>query len=110
MSMIISVFGIFIIGAIIGSIIFVVVLISKNSKSKTIQAKKLPEKKSLGEALKTHRTRCNMTQEYVAETMGVTRQAVSKWEKGASDPSTSNMLALAKVFGVPTEELLKAVE
>lgn len=35
-------------------------------------------KKSLGEALKAHRMNCNMTQEFVAEAMGVSRQAVSK--------------------------------
>ena len=34
------------------------------------------------------------------------RQAVSKWETGTADPSTSNLLALAKLFGVPAEELL----
>ena len=36
----------------------------------------------------------------------VSRQAVSKWETGTADPSTSNLLALAKLFGVPAEELL----
>ena len=48
-----------------------------------------------------------MTQEFVAETLGVSRQAVSKWESGASDPSTTNLMALAKLFGVETESLLK---
>ncbi len=38
-----------------------------------------------------------MTQEFVAETLGVSRQAVSKWESGASDPSTTNLMALAAV-------------
>ena len=42
--------------------------------------------------------------------MGVSRQAVSKWEQGLSDPSTSNLLALAKLFGVSAEELLREVE
>ena len=40
----------------------------------------------------------------------MSRQAVSKWESGAADPSTSNLLALAKLFGVSAEELLKSVE
>ena len=64
-------------------------------------------KRSLGEELKEHRTRCKMTQEFVAEALGVTRQAVSKWESGRSDPSTSNLLALARLYGVPAEELLR---
>ena len=67
-------------------------------------------KKSLGEALREHRLRCQMTQEFVAERLGVSRQAVSKWENGTSDPSTSNLLALAKLYGVSAEELLRAVE
>ena len=41
-------------------------------------------RRSLGEVLKEHRTRCGMTQEFVAEAMGVSRQAVSKWENGTA--------------------------
>ena len=66
--------------------------------------------KSLGESLKEHRLRCQMTQEFVAERLGVSRQAVSKWENGTSDPSTANLLALAKLYGVSAEELLKNVQ
>ena len=51
-----------------------------------------------------------MTQEFVAETVGVSRQAVSKWESGTSGPSTSNLLALARLFGISAEELLREVE
>ena len=65
---------------------------------------------SLGEVLKEHRTRCSMTQEFVAEAMGVSRQAVSKWETGTADPSTSNLLKLAKLYGVTPEELIRAVQ
>lgn len=43
----------------------------------------------------------------IAETLGVSRQAVSKWERGATDPSNTNLIALAKLFGVEAEELLK---
>lgn len=67
-------------------------------------------RKSLGEILKQHRTRCKVTQEFVAETIGVSRQAVSKWENGNSDPSISNLIALAKLYGISAEDLLKEVE
>lgn len=67
-------------------------------------------RRSLGEVLKGHRTRCSMTQEFVAESLGVSRQAVSKWENGTSDPSTANLLALARLYGVSAEELLKQVQ
>ena len=42
----------------------------------------------------------SMTQEQVAEALGVSRQAVSKWENGTAEPSTSNLLALARLYGV----------
>lgn len=51
-----------------------------------------------------------MTQEFVAESLDVSRQAVSKWENGTSDPSTSNLFALAKLFDVSVEELLRDVK
>lgn len=77
---------------------------------KEVRQEKTAVCKSLGEALKVQRTKCNMTQEFVANSLGVSRQAVSKWESGASDPTTSNLLALAKLYGVSAEELLRTVE
>ncbi len=74
-------------------------------------SKNPPEQaKSLGETLKAHRTSRGFTQEYVAESLGVSRQAVSKWENGTSDPSTANLMALAKLYGLSVDELLKQVE
>ena len=67
-------------------------------------------RRSLGEVLKEHRTRCGMTQEFVAESMGVSRQAVSKWENGTADPATSNLLKLAKLYGITPEELIQTVQ
>ena len=67
-------------------------------------------RKSLSEMLKENRTRCKMTQEFVAESIGVSRQAVSKWENGTSEPNTSNLVALAKLYGISAEDLLKGVE
>ena len=51
-----------------------------------------------------------MPQEFVAERLGISRQAVSKWESGTSDPSTSNLLALAKLFEISAEELLSGIQ
>ena len=67
-------------------------------------------RKSLSEMLRENRARCKMTQEFVAESIGVSRQAVSKWEKGTSEPNTSNLMALARLYGIPAEDLLKGVE
>lgn len=78
-------------------------------KSKDVREEKAIIKKSLGEILKQHREDCKMTQEFVAEAIGVSRQAVSKWENGTSDPSTSNLIALAKLFELSAEELLHEI-
>ena len=63
-------------------------------------------RKSLSEMLKENRTRCKMTQEFVAEALGVSRQAVSKWENDLSCPDITLLPQLARLFGVTTDELL----
>lgn len=79
-------------------------------RSGKVRKEKAILKKSLGEVLKQHREQCRMTQEFVAEAVGVSRQAVSKWENGTSDPSTSNLIAIAKLFDLSAEELLREVQ
>lgn len=56
--------------------------------SNSVQKEMCEIRKSLSESLKQHCNQCNMTLEFVAESIGVSRQAVSKWENGSSDPST----------------------
>ena len=68
-----------------------------------------PAAATLGEVIRRHRQSCRMTQEFVAEAMGVSRQAVSKWENGTADPSTSNLLKLADLYGVAPEELIRSI-
>ena len=46
----------------------------------------------------------------MAEALGVSRQAVSKWENGTAEPSTSNLLALAKLYEVDVGELLRGIQ
>lgn len=82
----------------------------KYIRSEPVRKEKAASARSLGEVLKRRRTECKMTQEFVAEALGVSRQAVSKWESGASDPSTANLIALAKLFGATPEELLKEIQ
>lgn len=45
------------------------------------------------------------SQEELAEKMNVSRQAVAKWERGTSLPSTANLLALSRIFGCGVSEL-----
>ena len=98
----------------IGGIVYLFMLVCRSLKkylsSSDARKESAVIKKSLGEVLKNYRNKNKMTQEFVAEAVGVGRQSVSKWEQGISDPSTSNLFALAKLFGVSVEELLKEVE
>lgn len=61
---------------------------------------------SLGERIKEQRKSCGMSQEKVAELVGVSRQAVTKWETGQSAPSTENLFKLAEIFGTTVDILL----
>ena len=65
---------------------------------------------TLAQRLKELRTRSGFSQEQVAERVGVSRQAVTKWEAGAALPSTANLLALCDLFGVPMSELTGSQE
>ena len=102
--------GVAVIAAFITVGVFLIRALSRNVKSGNVRKEKSSIKKSLGEVLKQHREECKMTQEFVAESIGISRQAVSKWETGASDPSTSNLLTLAKLFNTTAEELLREVQ
>ena len=106
--------GLVIWAGILALVIYLAVLLikalRKYLKSGPVRQEKAEMARSLGEAIRYHRTRCKMTQEFVAESIGVSRQAVSKWEKGTSEPNTSNLMALAKLYGIPAEDLLRGVE
>ena len=97
-------------GLVVYAVIQGIKALKKYNRSEEVRKGKAETRRSLGEVLRDHRVRCKMTQEFVAESLGVSRQAVSKWETGTADPSTSNLLALAKLFGVSAEELLRSVE
>lgn len=60
---------------------------------------------TLGEQLKTLRQKTGFSQELVAERIGVSRQAVTKWEAGRTIPTAENLAALAELYQVPLEAL-----
>ena len=60
----------------------------------------------IGENLLTLRKREGYSQEYVAEQIGVSRQAVAKWESGETTPDLTNCAALAKLFYVTLDDLV----
>ena len=60
----------------------------------------------LNEKLISLRKKNKLTQAQVAETLDVSRQAISNWETGAVLPSTDNLLALSRLYQVPLDHLL----
>lgn len=97
----------------LGSFIYVVILLiralRKYLKGGPAREGAKAVRGSLSERLQENRIRCKMSQEFVAEALGVSRQAVSKWETGKSDPSTANLIALAKLYGISAQELLEGL-
>lgn len=47
-----------------------------------------------------------LSQEALAEKLGLSRQSISKWERAEASPDTDNLIALAEVYGVTLDELL----
>ena len=62
----------------------------------------------LGDKIRQHRKRNHLSQEELAEKLGVSRQSVSLWENNQTQPSLENIIVLSKLLGVSTDELLSA--
>lgn len=60
--------------------------------------------------LKLMRSRMGLTQEDVAEKVGVSRQAVAKWEKGETLPDIESCIKLADLFEVPVDMLVRGLK
>lgn len=60
----------------------------------------------LNEKIFSCRKKAGMSQEALADKLGVSRQAISKWELGTAVPELDNLLAISKLFGVTTDWLL----
>ena len=64
------------------------------------------DQKIFGEKLRNHRKNLGLTQEEVAERMGISPQAISKWEAGDCLPDCYNLKAISDVYGVSVDVLL----
>ena len=60
----------------------------------------------LGTTLADLRKRNGLSQEALAEKMGVSRQAVSKWERGESTPDTDTLIELSNLYNVSLDVLV----
>lgn len=61
---------------------------------------------TLGEKIQKYRRLSGLSQEQLAEQMGVSRQAVSKWELGDTVPDADRIIQMARIFSVSTDTLL----
>ena len=64
---------------------------------------------SLGQKIYELRTAKNLSQDELSETLGISRQSVSKWETDTAVPDFDKLLKLCDVFGVTLDELGEAV-
>ena len=64
----------------------------------------------IGEFISSQRKMKNLTQAALAEKLGITDRAVSKWERGKGLPDVSLMLDLCEIFGITVNELLSGEE
>lgn len=65
---------------------------------------------SIGLKIKTLREQHNLSQEQLAEVLGVSRQLVSKWERGAGMPTVDMIVGISKLFEVTTDYILRQDE
>ena len=64
----------------------------------------------LGDNIKRFRKEANLSQEALAEKLGVTRQSVSLWENNQSQPSIETLVSLSKMLNKTTDELLSTTQ
>ncbi|MEX2785521.1 helix-turn-helix domain-containing protein [Streptococcus sp. H49] len=65
---------------------------------------------SFSKQLKKYRTERSLSQEELAHKLFISRQAVSKWEKGEAKPDLDNVIKLAEIFDVSLDELILGKE
>ena len=60
----------------------------------------------LSDNIREYRKKSNMSQEELAEKLGISRQSISLWETGQTQPTIDNIVALARIFNITSDMLL----
>lgn len=81
-----------------------------NKKSNETVKYPLKSGETLGRNIRSKRMERNISQEYLAEMLNLSRQSVSKWENGLSQPSKKNLIQIAKIFQCELTELMTQEE
>ena len=79
------------------------ICVKAGSMSKTVKEE---EKMEIHKRIQALRKEHSLSQEELANQLQVSRQAVSKWERGESKPEVDNIVTMAKIFGVTTDDIL----
>ncbi|APU63984.1 HTH-type transcriptional regulator ImmR (plasmid) [Weissella cibaria] len=61
----------------------------------------------LGQRIKEEREKRQWTQDYLAETLNVSRQTISKWEVGSTYPDIDRLVQISNLFGITLDSLIK---
>lgn len=64
----------------------------------------------LSDNIRNYRKENNLSQDELAEKLGVSRQSISLWENGQTQPTVDNIIALAKIFNITADELLESYD
>ncbi|MBP2097279.1 transcriptional regulator with XRE-family HTH domain [Enterococcus rivorum] len=65
---------------------------------------------TISKSLQFHRNLVGLTQQQVAQKLGITRQSISKWENNRGYPDIENLIRLSEVYQVSVDKLLKEKE
>jgi len=65
---------------------------------------------NISDRIKRYRKACGLSQEQLADAIGVSPLAVSNWEVDEEKPDFGNLIALSRVFGISTDSLLIGIE
>lgn len=63
----------------------------------------------IGTFIKELRKAKGLSQKELSDRLNVSDRTISKWERGVSDPSTTNLLSLANLYGFKVDEILKQI-
>lgn len=66
--------------------------------------------KTFGENLKQERKLCGLTQQELADKMGISQQQLSQWECNKFEPTVSSIVAIAKALDVSFDDLFDGIE
>lgn len=81
---------------------------TSNKRRRELMNKVKDSNQNIAKAVLKIRQDNKLSQEQFAEMVGVTRQAVSRWEMGVSVPNINTLILISEKFAIPVDEMLKS--